>query len=80
MKVIQKRRKKIGVKTNCIFIKEGRQPDYKKPDELRVYLTERGRILPITRTGLTAKTQRQLTKAIKRARHLGLLPFIVKPD
>ncbi len=50
--------------------------DYKDVDLLRKFITERGKILPRRITGLTAKQQRDLTTAIKRARLLALLPFI----
>ncbi|AFY87595.1 MULTISPECIES: 30S ribosomal protein S18 [Cyanophyceae] len=50
--------------------------DYKDVDLLRKFITERGKILPRRLTGLTAKQQRDLTVAIKRARLLALLPFI----
>ncbi|MBD2462627.1 30S ribosomal protein S18 [Oscillatoria sp. FACHB-1407] len=50
--------------------------DYKDVDLLRKFITERGKILPRRITGLTAKQQRDLTKAIKQARVLALLPFI----
>ena len=49
---------------------------YKDVDLLRKFVTERGKILPRRITGLTAKQQRDLTKAIKRARLIALLPFI----
>lgn len=50
--------------------------DYKKPDALRQYITEHGRIRPRRQTGLSAKSQRRLATQIKRARHLALLPFV----
>jgi small subunit ribosomal protein S18 len=50
--------------------------DYKDVELLRKFITERGKILPRRITGLTAKQQRDLTKAIKRARFLALLPFV----
>lgn len=50
--------------------------DYKDVDLLKKFVTERGKILPRRITGLTAKQQRDLTKSIKRARILALLPFI----
>jgi small subunit ribosomal protein S18 len=50
--------------------------DYKDVDLLRKFITERGKILPRRITGLTAKQQRDLTTAIKRARIIALLPFI----
>ena len=50
--------------------------DYKDAPRLRRYLSERGKILPRRITGTCAKHQRQLTVAIKRARHSALLPFV----
>lgn len=50
--------------------------DYKDVELLRKFITERGKILPRRITGLTAKQQRDLTTAVKRARVLALLPFI----
>ena len=50
--------------------------DYKDSAKLRRYLSERGKILPRRTTGTCARDQRQLTVAIKRARHVALLPFI----
>jgi small subunit ribosomal protein S18 len=49
--------------------------DYKNPQLLKNFLTDRGKIVPARISGLTARQQRQLTKAIKRARMLALLPF-----
>ena len=74
----KKIRKKPPVKTNDPFVKAGTQPDYKKVEELKPFLTDRGKILPKSRSGLTAKTQRHLAVAVKRARHLALLPFVTK--
>jgi small subunit ribosomal protein S18 len=50
--------------------------DYKDVDLLKRFISERGRILPRRVTGTYAKNQRKLTKAIKRARIMGLLPFV----
>ena len=49
--------------------------DYKDVAKLRRYISERATILPRRITGTCAKHQRQLTEAIKRARHIALLPF-----
>lgn len=49
--------------------------DYKNPQLLKNFLTDRGKIVPARISGLNARQQRQLTKAIKRARMLALLPF-----
>ena len=50
--------------------------DYKNTDLLLRFLNEQGKILPRRITGTTAKQQRQLSTAIKRARHLALIPFV----
>nr|YP_009312892.1 Ribosomal protein S18 [Helminthora furcellata]SCW21146.1 Ribosomal protein S18 [Helminthora furcellata]SCW24006.1 Ribosomal protein S18 [Helminthora furcellata] len=52
--------------------------DYKDIDLLRKFITEQGKILPRRSTGLTSKQQKKLTKAIKQARILALLPFLNK--
>lgn len=49
--------------------------DYKDVDKLRKYVTDRGKILPKRITGTCAMHQRQVTKAIKRARIVALLPY-----
>ena len=49
--------------------------DYKDVDTLKKFLTEGGKILPRRLTGLSAKQQRQITTAIKRARMVALMPF-----
>ena len=50
--------------------------DYKDVVKLRKYISERSKIIPRRVTGTCAKHQRELTIAIKRARHLALLPFV----
>ncbi|MBR3157017.1 30S ribosomal protein S18 [Candidatus Saccharibacteria bacterium] len=50
--------------------------DYRDVKTLQRYLDGYGHIEPIAKTGLTAKQQRQLAVAVKRARHLALLPFV----
>lgn len=54
--------------------------DYKDTDLLKRFISERGKILPRRVTGTSAKNQRKLTVAIKRARIMGLLPFIADED
>ena len=49
--------------------------DYKDTAKLRKYVSDRGKILPRRMTGTCAMHQRQLTEAIKRARHVALLPY-----
>lgn len=48
--------------------------NYKKPEILREFLTEKGKILPRSLTGTSAKNQRKLTQEVKRSRFIGLLP------
>ncbi|MCL2094556.1 30S ribosomal protein S18 [Candidatus Saccharibacteria bacterium] len=50
--------------------------DYRNPKQLSRYIDAFGRIAPTSRTGLSAKQQRQLAVAIKRARHLAYMPFV----
>jgi small subunit ribosomal protein S18 len=50
--------------------------DYKDPAKLRHYISDRGKIGPRRKTGTCAKHQRALALAIKRARHLALLPYV----
>ena len=57
-------------------IKPGDPIDYKDVDLLKKFITERGKILPRRLTGLTARQQRDLTNAVKRARIVALLPFV----
>ena len=52
--------------------------DYKDTRLLQTYMSERGKIVPSRITAVSAKKQRELSQAIKRARHLGLLPYLVK--
>ncbi len=52
--------------------------DYKDIRLLQGFMSERGKIVPSRITAVSGKKQRELAKAIKRARHLGLLPYIVK--
>ena len=56
----------------------GLQIDYKDTKTLKRFVSEDGKILPRRRTGLSAKNQRQVTAAIKRARHLALLPYATR--
>ena len=57
-------------------LKPGDAIDYKDVRKLQRFLTEGGKILPRRATGLTAKQQRQVARAIKRARHIALLPYV----
>jgi len=71
------RRKFFTRKKVCRFCADSSiKIDYKKPETLRYYLSERGKIVPRRISGNCAKHQREVTKAIKRARNLALLPFV----
>ena len=59
----------------CRFCANNTAPDYKNPEQLKRYATERGKILPARITGNCAKHQRAVTAEIKKARILGYLPF-----
>ena len=63
--------KKIKSDPNLYF-------DYRDVKTLGRYIDSYGRIEPMSKTGLSAKQQRQLAVAIKRARHIALLPFVAK--
>ncbi len=65
-----------GLRKRQSPLKDAEHIDYKDTDTLKKFITERGKILPRRITGLTAKQQRRLTVAIKRARMMALLPFV----
>ena len=60
----------------CRFTSDGvKEIDYKDLETLKQYITETGKIVPSRITGTRAKYQRQLSRAVKRARYLALLPY-----
>lgn len=65
-------------KQNRKIFSTNRSINYTDVDLLIQYLTEQGKILPKRITGLSAKEQKRITKSIKRARILSLLPFVHK--
>jgi len=63
----------------CRFCEEGTlYVDYKDEKKLYKFITEQGKIIPRRTSGTCAKHQRQLSRAIKRARHLALMPFVAE--
>ena len=65
-----------GRKKVCAFcVEKVEKIDYKDTAKLRRYTSERAKILPRRVTGTCARHQREITVAIKRARHLALLPY-----
>jgi small subunit ribosomal protein S18 len=64
---------------SCPFSgKDAPNIDYKDVRLLQGFVSERGKIVPSRITAVSTKKQRELARAIKRARHLGLLPYVVK--
>ena len=64
-------------KKYCRFKKSGiKYIDYKDPEFLKKFLNEQGKILPRRITGTSLKYQRKVAQAVKRARHLALLPYV----
>jgi small subunit ribosomal protein S18 len=64
---------------SCPFKAAGvKEIDYKDVDTLRLFITEKGKILPRRVTGVSAFHQRKLAAAIKRARYMAILPFVAK--
>jgi len=73
------RRPFFRCRKTCPFSGENAQSiDYKDVKLLQKYVSERGKIVPSRITAVSAKKQRELAKAIKRARNIALLPFIVQ--
>lgn len=68
-----------GVKKKyCRFKKLGiKYIDYKDPDFLMKFLNEQGKLLPRRITGTSLKYQRKVSQAVKRARHIALLPYVI---
>lgn len=67
----------VKKKKYCRFKKAGiKYIDYKDPEFLKKLLNEQGKILPRRLTGTSLKFQRKVAQAVKRARHLALLPFV----
>ena len=63
---------------NIAVSKEGgiKYVDYKDPEFLKKFLNEQGKILPRRLTGTSQKFQKKVAQAVKRARHLAILPFV----
>lgn len=64
------------IKQRCFYCQNKKDPDYQEFELLRKFISDRAKILSGEKTGVCAKHQRRLTKAIKQARHLALLPFV----
>lgn len=67
----------VKKKKYCRFKKSGiRYIDYKDPNFLLKFVNEQGKILPRRLTGTSLKYQRKVAQAVKRARHIALLPYV----
>lgn len=67
----------IRTKKECPFLSRGiKDIDYRDVELLRRFVSSQGKIIDPRHTGVSAKFQRKLAKAIKRARVMGLLPFV----
>ncbi|MEK7213667.1 MAG: 30S ribosomal protein S18 [Patescibacteria group bacterium] len=63
----------------CYFSQNNiRQIDYKDTEILKKFLNPHGRMISRKKTGVSARSQRQLAMAVKRARFMGLLPFVAR--
>ena len=70
-KRVPRRRRKV-----CVFCGKDNVIDYKDAAKLKRYVSERGKILPRRVTGNCAKHQRAITVAVKRARHVAIMPYV----
>ncbi|MGE5805943.1 MAG: 30S ribosomal protein S18 [Ignavibacteria bacterium] len=72
-------RKEIKTKKVCRFTQAGiKYIDYKDVKLIQKFISEQGKIIPKRITGTSSKYQRQLAVAIKRARHLALIPYVAE--
>jgi small subunit ribosomal protein S18 len=77
IKYLTSNRVEVRPKKYCRFKKMGiHYIDYKDPEFLKRFLNEQGKILPRRITGTSQKYQKRVNKAIKRARHLAILPYV----
>lgn len=76
---MMKRRRRRPIRgLKCSFCESGKKPDYKEVEALQRLVSDRGKIIPRSRSGVCAKHQRRLSQSIKRARYLGLIPFMTQ--
>lgn len=60
----------------CIFCEGKKEPTYTDSQTLKKFMSDRSRIIPRAKSGVCSKHQRRVTREIKHARHLSLLPFV----
>ncbi len=71
-------KKQQPVNLECFFCTEKKEPSYVNTSELMKFVSDRGKIMSRSRNGLCAVHQRRVSDAVKYARHLALLPFVVR--
>lgn len=76
-RIIRKMQKSTAPK-DCYFCVEKKDPQFTDTATLNKFLTERGKIIPRSRSGLCSKHQKRFALEVKYARHLALLPFMAK--
>ena len=79
-KQLRKPRKRIIKIKDCSFCKLKSEPDYKDIENLKHFISERGKIMPRMITGICQKHQMRLARSIKQARYMALLSYIVRPS
>jgi len=77
-KDFKKEQKAAAIEKGCGFCKSKTEPMWKEIENLKPYLTVRGRIMPRALSGVCSTHQKALAKAVKQARHLALLPFVTQ--
>jgi len=68
----------MATRNNDTYVAQFQRIDYKDAELLKKFLNPHGKIMPRRRTGLSASNQRALAEAVKRARFMALLPYIVR--
>jgi small subunit ribosomal protein S18 len=76
-RIIRKVQKNNAPK-KCFFCTEKKEPLFSDVPTLNRFITDRAKIIPMLRSGLCTKHQKRIAVEIKHARHLALLPFVVK--
>ncbi|MBS1652207.1 MAG: 30S ribosomal protein S18 [Bacteroidetes bacterium] len=77
MRYLNPQTKEVSRKKYCRFKKSGiKYIDYKDPDFLLKFINEQGKLLPRRLTGTSLKYQRKVAQAVKRARHIALMPYV----
>lgn len=77
-KTPRRRIQKTNAPKSCYFCDEKKEPTFSDSLVLQRFITERGKLIPRSRNGLCSSHQKTLTVEVKQARHLALLPYIVR--